>query len=271
MRKQEIVPVVGDTLKPETLREVVLACSVIVDAVGYGPGVPHSPKDFFDYVVKLKGNVNPNFKTLYIFTSGIMIYATGDRVDFPLDESFNPQPRDPLEMIPKKAIEDHILSSTAVRPVVIRPGFVYGGHGGPIASLFFRLTPQAIQAPDMTVWGSLDKRWSWVHLDDLSDGYVRVAHAGSVVDGQVFNLAAQGDNPTFGELKCLGARLAGWKGAPKDIKAVPVPESEGRVQNWEWNVVINPKKAQELLGWAPKHLGVTCEMELYYHSWKAFL
>lgn len=35
-------------------------------------------------------------------------------------------------------------------------------------------------------------RWSWVHVDDLGEAYVKVAKAGSVVDNQVFNIAAQG-------------------------------------------------------------------------------
>jgi hypothetical protein len=57
-----------------------------------------------------------------MFTSGIMIYGTGDRVDFPLDETFDPKPRDPNEMIPKKAVETTLLSPqvTTVAPVVIR-------------------------------------------------------------------------------------------------------------------------------------------------------
>ena len=43
------------------------------------------------------------------FTSGIMIYASGERVDFPVDETHLVHPRDPVEMIPKKEIEDSIL------------------------------------------------------------------------------------------------------------------------------------------------------------------
>lgn len=57
-----------------------------------------------------------------------MIYYPGhfreSRV--PLDETINPQPLDVHEMVPKKKLEDHLLGLKDLRPVVIRPGFVYG-------------------------------------------------------------------------------------------------------------------------------------------------
>lgn len=47
--------------------------------------------------------------------------------------------------------------------------------------------------PELKVISELrDKRWSWVHVDDLGDGYVKIAKAGSIVDRELFALAAQG-------------------------------------------------------------------------------
>jgi len=192
-----------------------------------------------------------------------MSYASGPRVDFPLDESFHPNPADPVELAPRKAIEDTILQNVSVRPVVVRPGFVYGGNGGFFAKIIFAPEPSEI-----TVYGSLDKKWSWVHMDDLADAYVKIAKVGSVVNNQVFNVAALGDNPTFLDLKYYGAKAAGWRGNKSQIKNVPIPEQQKRMQNMEWNVVINPVKATDLLGWKPSHVGVIAEIDLYYQSWK---
>ena len=44
----------------------------------------------------------------------------------PKDETWEPHPTDQHEMVPKKIFEDVVLASTQVRPVVVRPGFVYG-------------------------------------------------------------------------------------------------------------------------------------------------
>jgi len=182
----------------------------------------------------------------------------------PVDESIIPNPTDEFEMIPKRELEKQILAATDIRGTVIRPGFVYGGHGGVIAPLFFNVDLDK----DIIIEGRPDKRWSWVHVDDLGDGYVAVAKAGSVVDRQIFNLSAQ-DSPTYEELKVTAARAAGWKGSRENIKYVPLPESEFRRKNWETNVIINPKKAYDLLGWRPSHVGVLNEIEIYYESWKA--
>lgn len=48
---------------------------------------------------------------------------------------------------------------------------------------------------DLELFGSGDKRWSWVHVDDLSEGYLKIAQAGPSVDHQVFNLGTLGTKP----------------------------------------------------------------------------
>lgn len=57
-----------------------------------------------------------------------MTYYPGfyDESLLPKDETFEPHPTDEHEMVPKKKLEDIVLASTEVRPVVVRPGFVYG-------------------------------------------------------------------------------------------------------------------------------------------------
>jgi nucleoside-diphosphate-sugar epimerase len=63
-----------------------------------------------------------------------------------------------------------------------------GGSGGVVNDWFFSVQVDA----DLELFGSGDKRWSWVHVDDLGEGYLRIAQAGSVVDHQVFNLGTLG-------------------------------------------------------------------------------
>jgi len=262
LKAQEIIPVIGTLEKPEEFKSVILECSIVVDAIY----LPNHSNEFFEYVRKLRATDVEAHKILYILTSGIMIYYPGYFKETlrPVDETTNPSPTDPLEMVPKKQCEEQVLSGKGVRGCVVRPGFVYGGHGGVIAPLFFNVQPDA----DLIIEGRPDKRWSWVHVDDLGEAYVAVASAGSVVNNQVFNLSAQ-DNPTYEELKVTCARAAGWKGTSANIKRVPLPDSEFRRKNWETNVIINPRKAFDLLGWKPKHVGILAEVEVYYASWKA--
>eukprot|EP01103_Thecamoeba_quadrilineata_P020184 TRINITY_DN8533_c0_g1_i1.p1 TRINITY_DN8533_c0_g1~~TRINITY_DN8533_c0_g1_i1.p1 ORF type:complete len:310 (-),score=45.55 TRINITY_DN8533_c0_g1_i1:147-1076(-) len=260
--KEEIVPIFGTIDSPHEYQSTIEECNIIIDAI-YLQGHSHS---LFEFVRKLRGTDEKAHQIHYILTSGIMIYYPGYFRETlrPLDETTNPHPTDEFEMVPKKQLEERVLAATDVRGTVLRPGFVYGGHGGGIAPLFFNFNP----TDQLVIEGRPDKRWSWVHVDDLGDAYVAVAKAGSVVDRQVFNLSAQ-DNPTYEDLKIAGARAAGWKGSRLDIKYVPLPDSEHRRKNWETNVIINPQKAYDLLGWRPAHVGVVHEFELYYASWKA--
>lgn len=64
-------------------------------------------------------------------------------------------------------------SSNALKTTVVRPGFVYGGQGGFVADLFY--------SEALIIEGRRDMRWSWVHLDDLSEGYVAIGRAPRIV------------------------------------------------------------------------------------------
>ena len=47
-----------------------------------------------------------------------------------------------------------------------------------------------------------------------------------------------------------------------------VPEGERRMLNCEPTVIVNPRKAEDILGWVPKHVGFLKEIGIYYQSWK---
>jgi len=256
----EIIPVKGDLKDPQLYEEIIEECSVIVDAVYDKEASPI----FFNFVKNVKKHNVGNYKALYIMTSGIMIYHNNGDSLAPKTEDLEPTPKDENEMIPKKKLEDTVLSTTELRTVVIRPGFVYGGHGGVILPLFFDVDPKK---KEIGAVGKPEKRWSWVHVDDLGEAYVKVAQAGSVVNGQVFNVSAQ-DNPTYEDLKFVCAKVAGWQGTKGDIKYNPEVTNK-RQQNWETNVIINPQKAYDLLGWKPAYVGVLNEADIYYKTWKA--
>eukprot|EP01121_Diplochlamys_sp_Union-15-3_P006005 TRINITY_DN1640_c0_g1_i1.p1 TRINITY_DN1640_c0_g1~~TRINITY_DN1640_c0_g1_i1.p1 ORF type:complete len:243 (-),score=13.32 TRINITY_DN1640_c0_g1_i1:346-1074(-) len=178
--KNEIIPIVGTQEKFDDYKDILLGCSVIVDAIGHND---ESVK-FLQRLVDLfshRSDYAANYKPLFLFTSGIMTYGNAaSRLKVKVvDETIVPSPTAD-ETKKRFQLENKILSITKLRTVVVRPGFVYGGHGGAIASLFFNPAEGA-----MTLYGSLEKRWSWVHLDDLSDGYVRIANSGFSGDNQM--------------------------------------------------------------------------------------
>ncbi|CAF4407902.1 unnamed protein product, partial [Adineta steineri] len=133
----------------------------------------------------------------------------------------------------REDFENHILavSSASLKTTVVRPGFVYGGQGGFVANLFY--------SEPLVIQGRRDMRWSWVHVDDLGEGYVAIARAPRVVvDKQLYNLAAPNDNPTYEELRTAMAKAQGRK------EAIEYKEAEKDVPTrWNTDSIINPAKA----------------------------
>ncbi|CAF3105893.1 unnamed protein product [Rotaria socialis] len=238
-------------------------CSIIVDAVGF-------TKSLSEIILKAVVSAGKqrtqdgklaHYAPLFIFTSGIMTY--GDTSVYglrPLDETIKPNPQT-MEMKAREEHENLVLatSSSIVHTTVIRPGFVYGSHGGFVADLFYSEKPAVIH-------GRRDKRWSWIHIDDLAEGYVLVARASrSLVSGQIWNLAAPNDNPTYEEVRSNMARVSG-----QQIEYKEASSSDRTPPRWDTDSIINPSKAIEQLGWRPKHVGYIQEIETYYKSWAAY-
>jgi hypothetical protein len=63
------------------------------------------------------------------------------------------------------------------------------------------------------------------------------------------------------------ARATGWNGTVKYIEQIP--SDNVKLQIFEASVVCNPRKAMELLGWTPRHVGPVEQMNILYSSWKA--
>lgn len=82
---------------------------------------------------------------------------------------------DVTEMKDREDFENQVLatSSSALKTTVVRPGFVYGGQGGFVADLFYN--------EPFVIVGRRDMRWSWVHVDDLAEGYVLIGRAPRII------------------------------------------------------------------------------------------
>lgn len=106
----------------------------------------------------------------------------------PVDEAVKPRPEAPpsdrnnsssssdvTAMQDREDFENLVLatSSNALKTTVVRPGFVYGGQGGFVADLLY--------GEPLVFEGRRDMRWSWVHLDDLGEGYVAIGRAPRVI------------------------------------------------------------------------------------------
>lgn len=148
------------------------------------------------------------------------------------------------------------------RKVVLRPGFMYGLDGkSSITGMWFGMGEQG----KAIYRGNKDKGWSWVHISDLAQAYVRVVESAAAIDGEVFCIANEQ------RLKCLEImqaclRATGYK---SEIEFAESQEDDVTSTWFDQNEFITSQKARQKLGWTPQHLGVIDEIETYYAAWKA--
>jgi len=261
LRKAEIIPLQCEQQDAAAWSVPALECSVVVDAIGYNS---HSDGTFEAYLAVESQRAAKGLTTRFIFTSGIMTYGiAGDKREEPLDETVEPQPFPTnAHGLPRKLFEERVM---AQKGEVVRPGWVYGGTGGTYNGIFFGQVD--VINSTVTFKGRPDKRFSWVHIEDLATAFqlmIDTPHPGRFA-GQLFNFVAE-DYPSYEEIIVSAALVAGIKQDELRIVHQELP-SDDWMNMLETRVVITNKKACDCLGWRIRHPGFLKEMNLYYPAW----
>ncbi|EFC41187.1 predicted protein [Naegleria gruberi] len=264
-----VIPKVTSLFSDEKFGKILERTSAIIDCIGL--------TDETDKIVQLVKEHSADrlkrklSKLVFVFTSGIMTYGKASAELF-LDENVRPEPTHAW-VEKRRDVEYELLNGefTHLDTVVIRPGFVYGKSGGEIFKDFFN--PKITSDGKLTIIGSPKKRWSWVHVDDLGEAYTKVLTVGrNLVSGQLFNIANPNDYPTYDRVRIEIAKQTGWQPNSENetdsLLIEPVPQENAGLVVWENTVMINPRKAIEVLGWNPKHLNFIEKIHVYYQSWK---
>jgi len=261
LAKHEIIPVVGDINQPETYHDALAQSSVIIDTV-----LDFSQKDVFAANRTLleataKSAEAQEVTKTFIYTSGVLVYDDSDLVR---DETHSLKSEHLAPVFKARvAFENEVLKHPGVSGIVLRPGFVFGGAtgaGNHLHSYFEATTkPKIVIGNDMK-----GRRWNWIHVADLANGYIKVARHAHRLKGEVFNLVGD-SHPTYEEVVLASARAAGFKGTIEytDVKGTDFISTLANK-----SVLLTNHKARDLLSWHPHHLGAVDEIDIYYHAWK---
>jgi len=261
MIENEIIPVLGEQQEVDKWIPTAAASDVVVDAIGLvSEAQSEATLDGWISSCKIRSEKGKP-KSMFVWTTGCMVYGTaGLSLSRLLTEDDPPVP-DPhhLHGAPRVMLEEKFRKAGAV---IIRPGWVYGLNGGQSDAFFFGQINT--EKKTVTIKGRGDKSYSWIHISDLADAYVRLCEQPQEkVAGQVFNFNAR-DYPSYEEIIMAGIKAAGIP----DPTVVRVEVTEKDEAHWlETMVKIDPKKTEDVLGWKPKHIGFLQEMELYYPGW----
>jgi nucleoside-diphosphate-sugar epimerase len=258
LERYEVGLAVGDVGEPQTYQSLLEQSDVLI----------HTMMDFADpqgtdlklFETLRQVAETSNRSRLFIYTTGCSIY--GKVPERLMDETTLGNPQHYLAF--RMEMEQKLLAMPVnrCRKVILRPGFMYGIDGrSSISAMWFGMGEEgkAIYRGDRT------KGWSWVHIHDLAEAYVRVAESGAAIDGEIFCIADE-QRPTCLEVMQSCLKAANYTG---EIEFAP-PQEDDLTSSWfDQNEFITSRKAHRLLNWNPRHTGIIDEIDIYYASWKS--
>ncbi len=255
LQRNEVHLAEGDLKQPETYQKYLEGSDAIIHTV-MDPQDPQNTDNTLLQTMAVVAETSPR-KRLFIYTTGCSVYGkVPERI---MDETTPGNPQHALAF--RMDMEQKVLAMPNFRKVVVRPGFLYGkdGHTS-MSGLWFQMGEEG----KASYRGDPEKGWSWVHVSDLAEAYVRVAESALSIDGEIFCLADEQ------RLKCLEVmtacvRVAGFRG---NIELAPADLSDWSTI-FDQNEFVTSRKAHRLLGWTPRHTGIMDDIETYYASWKS--
>lgn len=262
LRRHEIVPIQGDISEPQTYffhaeqAEVLIHCAMEMSADAV-------KKDAIALETLLNAAKKSTQVKSFLYTSGVWVY--GNTRGHIVDES---TPLHPLNLVQwRPSHENRVLeaASPTLRPVVIRPGCVYGGPGSLTAMWF----AEAEQSGNISVIDGGSNRWAMIHRDDLAESYVLAAE--KELTGTTLNVT-DGTHCTVKEMVEAAAQAAKIPGSVISLSLAEATQRWGALAE---GLAVDQKVANErtcrLLNWHPRHLSFIDEIDLYWAAWKARL
>jgi nucleoside-diphosphate-sugar epimerase len=178
----------------------------------------------------------------FVYTSGEWVY--GSRGDAVVDED---APLDPLPIVAwRPAHEQLVLASAArgIRPIVIRPGVVYGDGGGMVGMMVAQAVPGPIR-----IVGDGTNRWPLVRVDALAELYAAAVEQPA---GHGIYNAQTGASVPYIELARAASRSGGGDGR---IEHLTLENARATMGNFADALAIDLQtstdKAKRDLGWQP--------------------
>ncbi|WP_413099358.1 NAD-dependent epimerase/dehydratase family protein [Streptomyces sp. Inha503] len=180
----------------------------------------------------------------YVHTGGTWVYGDTDGL-VDEDAPWNP----PALVAWRRPVEDAVLARAARggRPVIVRPGLLYGGENR-LIDVFF--TQPGRQAGAIAYIGDGAQHWALVHVDDLAELYVAAlrARAGSVYAG------VGGVNPTAKEVAQAVSHGIGLGGKTVSLTLEQARADMGLIADaFALDQRLTPARARAELGWVPAH------------------
>ena len=247
-------PVLGDASIPKSYADAAASAdAVVLTAFEYSPRGVQVDATTLDTVLASPGGPGRPL----IYTSGVWILGNAPAS---VDET---APVHPIELVSwRPAHEQRVLDAATAgwRPVVIRPGIVYGGSRGIVGDVLKDASNSLIR-----VIGPGDNHWPLVYDRDLADLYVRAA-VNPEASG-VYHANDEGDE-TVNEIV---AALSEHAKTRPSVRHVPLAEARQKMGPYAdalaLDQIVRSPRARAL-GWNPSLHSVSGNAARLFEEWR---
>lgn len=254
----EIYPVIGDMHNPESFIPILDKVEVVVHCAFDNTDKTDLEAKTIDTILSIL--TKSSTPKAFLYTSGIWVYGnTNSQV---VDESSPLNPIDIIKWRPEQEQKILSMASPTFRPVILRPGIVYGKVGG-----LMNLIYSSLQNGSVTLIGEGLNRWSMIHVQDLAYAYVAVA------EHELSHVILNVTNESYVTVKEIVEAIAKCAGVPGKIQTISEEEATKLygplTQGLTLDQQVDNSRLKRLVGWQIHHAPFINEAEIYFNAWKA--
>ncbi len=246
-------PVLGDLGSPASYADAAAAADGSIHAaIEYSPRGPELDDAVIETLLRMSRGGR-----FFIYTSGIWVLGPSPS---PADEG---APANPAEISSwRPAHEQRVLDgvTSGVRPVVVRPGIVYGGSRGIVGDVFKDAANGLVR-----VIGTGENHWPLVYDRDLGELYLRLA-ASAGASG-IYHANDEGDE----KVEDVVTAIVDHMNVRPSVRRVPLAEARQKMGAYAdalaLDQIVRSPRAREL-GWRPALHSVAGNVPRLFEEWR---
>ncbi len=190
-----------------------------------------------------------------IYTSGVWVLGATRQ---PADET---APLHPIPLVAwRPGHERAVLDAALIRPLVVRPGVVYGGSRGTIGDLFRDGTNGLVR-----VIGEGRNHWASVYDRDLADLYLRLLTHGEAHG--VYHATDETDETLMDIVEALGRNTT----HKPDVRHIPLEEARAKLGPYADALALDQlvrSPRARALGWTPALKSIAGNIPRLLEEWR---